>query len=125
MPINLLMVDDSPLVRASLRRLLQTIPGVACIAEAGSLHQAMESASATMPDLVILDVHLPDGLGMQIIGELKQLSPHLQVVVLTIYGGDCYRQICLALGAGWFFDKAKDIDGLLETVRLQAQRTTP
>ena len=121
MSLHLLIVDDSNLVRTSLCRLLQTIPGVACIAEAGSLKQAMQRAREDVPDLVILDMQLPDGLGLEIIGSLKQLSPDLRVAVLSLHGNDSYRQCSLALGADWFFDKVTDLDGLLECVQLQVQ----
>jgi len=121
MPLKLLIVDDSNLVRTSLCRLLRTIPGVACIAEAGSLKQAMQRAREDVPDLVILDMRLPDGLGLEIIGSLKQLSPDLRVAVLSLHGNDSYRQCSLALGADWFFDKVADLDGLLECVQLQVQ----
>jgi DNA-binding NarL/FixJ family response regulator len=111
MPLNLLIVDDSNQVRTSLCRWLQTVPGVDCIAEAGSLNDAMQRAREDVPDLVILDMHLPDGLGLEIIGSLKQLSPYLRVAVLSLH--DSYRQSCLALGADW--------NGLMACVQLQAQ----
>lgn len=121
MPLNLLIVGDSTQVRTSLCHLLQTVSGVACIAEAGSLNQAMKRAREDVPDLVILDMHLPDGLGLKIIGSLKQISACLRVAVLSLHRNDSYRQSCLALGADCFFDKVADLGGLLECVERQAQ----
>jgi ActR/RegA family two-component response regulator len=119
MSLNLLIVDDSNQVRTSLCRWLQTVPGVACIAEAGSLNEAMKRAREDVPDLVILDMHLPDGLGLEIICSLKQLSPDLRVAVLSLH--DSYRQSCLSLGADWFFDKVAGLNGLMACVQLQVQ----
>lgn len=123
MPFKLLIVDDSQPIRASLRGLLSRIQGVASIREAATLDQAMRCARQVVPDLVLLDLHLPDGLGLQIIGGLKQLSPDLQIAVLTIHADDSYRQQCLALGANWFFDKATEFETLLDVVRRQAALT--
>ncbi len=124
-PITLLIVDDSDLVRTSLRALLGSVPGIASIREATMLAEAIASVWYDAPTLVILDLNLPDGLGMNIIERLKQLSPTLRLAVLTIHADPFYRQRCLALGADWFFDKASETDALLEVVRqLAAQNLT-
>jgi two-component system OmpR family response regulator len=124
MPIKLLIVEHSQPIRASLRCLLSRIDGIAGIYEATSLDEAMECAQQVVPDLVILDLHLPDGLGIQIIGRLRQLSPNLQVAVLTNQTPDGYRQRCMELGAHWFFDKATEFEALLDVARQQAALST-
>ena len=125
MSINLLIVDDSDLIRASLRRLLGSVAGILTISEATTLGEALESVRRNPPTLVILDLNLPDGLGMDIIAQLKQISPTVWLAVLTIHADPIYRQRCLALGADWFFDKASETDALLEVVRqLAAQNLT-
>jgi len=117
MPINLLMVDDSDLIRASLRALLGSVDGIAAIRGATTLTEALDSVRRDPPNLVILDLNLPDGLGIDIIAQLKQISPTLWLAVLTLQADPIYRQRCLALGADWFFDKATETDALLEAVR--------
>ncbi|HOE42224.1 MAG TPA: response regulator transcription factor [Rhodoferax sp.] len=117
MPIQLLIVDDSDLIRTSLRALLGSVAGIAVIREATTLAEALDSARCDPPTLVILDLNLPDGLGVDIIQQLKQCSPTLWLAVLTIHADPSYRQRCLALGADWFFDKATETDPLLEVVR--------
>ena len=117
MPIQLLIVDDSDLIRASLRALLGSVAGIAVIREATTLAEALDSVRRDPPTLVILDLNLPDGLGIDIIQQLKQRSPTLWLAVLTIHADPLYRQRCLALGADWFFDKATETDPLLEVVR--------
>jgi DNA-binding NarL/FixJ family response regulator len=118
-PFNLLIVDDSQPIRASLRGLLSRDLGTACIREAATLEQAVQCARQVVPNLVILDLHLPDGLGLHIIGSLKQLSPDLHIAMLTIHADECYRQQCLALGAHWFFDKSTEFKTLIDVVRQQ------
>jgi DNA-binding NarL/FixJ family response regulator len=117
MTIHLLIVDDSEQIRTSLRALLGSVPGIASIREASTSSEALASVRADPPALVILDMNLPDGLGMDIIKPLKQLSPAVVIAVFTIHAGPSYSKRCMALGADWFFDKATDADALLEVVR--------
>ena len=119
MHTQLLIVDYSDLIRNSLRALLGSVEGIASIREAATLDDAMDSARRDPPTLVILDLALPDGLSTRIIKPLKRLSPTLRVAMLTLLAGPAYRESCLHLGADWFFDKACDIEDLLEVVRQQ------
>jgi DNA-binding NarL/FixJ family response regulator len=123
MATHLLIVDDSKQVRTSLRALLVRLEGVTTIHEAASLSDAMGSARLDPPTLVILDLAMPDGLGTEIIQPLKQISPTLRIAMLTLRSGPAYREHCLQLGADWFFDKATDVDELLEVVRQHAAFT--
>ena len=118
--MNLLIVEDSVLISGLLHDLLAGLPGIGRIDQAATLALALHSVRREPPALVILDLQLPDGNGMQIIGNLKQLSPELRIAMLTLHAENAYRHQCLALGADWFFDKATEIDALLREVRLQA-----
>jgi DNA-binding NarL/FixJ family response regulator len=120
MTIHLLIVDDSEQIRTSLRALLGSVAGIASIREASTLSEALASVQAGPPTLVILDMSLPDGLGMDIIKPLKQLAPALLIAVFTIHADPIYSERCMALGADWFFDKATETDALLEVVRQHA-----
>jgi len=117
MSISVLIVDDSALIRASLRSLLGSVVSVASVREAATLSEAIDSIERNPPRLVILDLRLPDGWGMDIIQQIKQMAPTLKVAMLTIYSDPMYRQRCLASGADWFFDKACETDALLDMVR--------
>ena len=120
-PIKLLIVDDSEPIRASLRALLSRIQGIASIEETSTLAGALQSVRRNAPHLVILDLHMPDGLGTQVIGTLKQLAPAMLIAVLTFHAEDSYRQKCLSLGVDWFFDKSTEFEKLLNVVRLQVE----
>ena len=124
MTIHLLIVDDSELIRTSLRALLGSVAGIASIREASTLSDALASIRADPPALVILDMNLPDGLGMDIIKPLKQLSPKVLIAVFTIDTNPICHQVCLARGADWFFEKATETDELLEVVRQIVAPTT-
>jgi DNA-binding NarL/FixJ family response regulator len=122
MPTRLLIVDDSEQIRSRLRALLNSVPGITRIHEAQTLDQALDSVRRDPPTLVILDMSLPDGLGMNIIQPLKLLTPAVLIAVLTMHGHVGIRKHCLELGADWFFDKFSDIDALLKVVRQHAAR---
>jgi len=116
MPLQLLIADDSVLIRSSLRRLVSSVPGVGHIGEAATLAETLQSVERDRPSLVILDLNLPDDPDLSLIVRLKQRFPTLMIAVLTLYASPGYRQHCQTLGADWFFDKACDIDDLLKTV---------
>lgn len=120
MPIHLLIVDDSELIRASLHALLKSVAGISSIREAATLGQALDSVRQDPPTLVILDMRLPEGLGMDIIQPLKQLVPTVLIAMFTLHANQVYRKRCLALGADWFFDKLDATEPLLEVVRQHA-----
>lgn len=124
MSFNLLIVDDSALVRTSLISLLERISGVDAIDQAASLAQAALRIQCQAPAMVVLDLRLPDGLGCDLIPALKQYEPKIHIAMLTFHADDRYREKCLALGADWFFDKATQCDDLFEVVRVQAQLHT-
>lgn len=117
MTLRLLMVDDSEVIRTSLRALLGSVAGIETICEAKTLSEALASVRADPPALVILDMNLPDGLGMDIIKPLKQISPVVLIAVFTIDVNPVCRQVCLALGADWYFEKSTETDALVEVVR--------
>jgi DNA-binding NarL/FixJ family response regulator len=121
MTIHLLVVDDSEPIRTSLCALLGSVAGVKSIREAATLGHALDSVRQAPPSLVILDMSLPDGLGMDLIQPLKQLAPTVLIAMFTIHAHDAFRKHCLALGADWFFDKFTDTETLLEVVRQHAQ----
>lgn len=120
MTMKLLIVDDSEPIRASLRGLLGCVAGITRIEEASTLAEAVQYVQRDAPQLVILDLHLPDGLATQVIGTLKQMAPHMAIAVLTLHAEQSYRQRCLALGADWFFDKTREIEELVTVVRQHA-----
>jgi DNA-binding NarL/FixJ family response regulator len=117
MPFQLLIVDDSELVRTSLRKHIAYATDVALIREVCTLGDALIDAKRHPPILVILDLQLPDGVGMNIIQPLKELAPASRIAILTSHGDPEIRACCLALGADWFFDKATEISSLMDVVR--------
>lgn len=118
--MKLLVADDSDLIRSRLVSMLDGIAGIDEIDTADTLAQTLSAVQAKHPTLLILDLHLPDGNAMQILPELKQLSPGMEIVVLTNDDSAYNRKRCLQAGADWFFDKPTEFEKALMLVQLQA-----
>ncbi len=118
--MKLLVADDSELIRSRLVGMLDGIVGIDAIDTADTLAQTLSAVQARQPTLLILDLHLPDGNAMQILPELKQLAPGMEIVVLTNDDSAYNRKRCLQAGADWFFDKPTEFEKALMLVQLQA-----
>src|SRR5688572_8029206 len=82
-PIRVLLVDDVADMRLVVRTALQQVPGFEVVGEAGDGAAAIEAASATRPDLIVLDLSMPGVDGFEALPRLRQVSPRSQVVVLS------------------------------------------
>jgi len=118
--IRVVLADDEASVRATVRAILDTDPGVEVIAEAGDGRAAVDLVLRHRPDVVLLDVRMPvlDGLGAA--AEIRRSAPDTAVVVLTTFGEDDYISRALADGASGFLLKAGDPRELLAAVRAVA-----
>ncbi|WP_180126679.1 response regulator transcription factor [Rhodoferax sp. BLA1] len=118
--MDVLIVDDAPAVRTSLRAALGCITGVGSVREAATLQAAFDGVRCDPPALLILDLHLPDGRGDAAVQTLKQLAPEMRIAVFSLHADDSHQQQCQVQGADWFFDKATQADALLERMVLEA-----
>jgi DNA-binding NarL/FixJ family response regulator len=110
--VRILIVDDSAAVRSRLiARLAEAGLGIA--GEAGTASAALAVARATEPDAIILDLHLPDQSGLEILPELKARIPRATIAVLTNHPDPEYRKRCFELGADHFFDKSAEVEDLM------------
>ena len=82
---RLLVVDDHEVVRQGLVAMLERRPGFQVVAEAGTAAEAVEMARRHQPDLVVMDVRLPDGSGIEACREIRAEMPQTRVVILTSY----------------------------------------
>ena len=119
--ITLLITDDHALVRQGIRAFLELQPDLTVIGEADSGEAAVRMAAELAPDVVLMDLVMPGIGGVEATRQLKQVSPHTQVIVLTSYHEDEY--IFPALRAGALSYVLKDIgpDELADTVRKAAR----
>jgi NarL family two-component system response regulator LiaR len=119
--ISLLITDDHALVRQGIRAFLELQPDLTVIGEADSGEAAVRMAVELAPDVVLMDLVMPGIGGVEATRQVKQVSPHTQIIVLTSYHEDEY--IFPALRAGALSYVLKDIspDELADTVRKAAR----
>ncbi len=96
--IRILVVDDHPIVRDGLAAVLQDQPDLEVVAAVGSATEAIASAASLAPDVVLLDLELPDMSGVVAIPRLAEAAPQARVIVFTAYDGD--EQVFGAIKAG-------------------------
>ncbi|MDX6481342.1 MAG: hypothetical protein QOG85_1852 [Gaiellaceae bacterium] len=117
MAIRLLIVDDHQLVRSGLRRLLEAEEDFVIEDEAGTAHDAVRLARLHKPDVVLLDVVMPGGSGLDAIPEILEASPTTKVLAVSMQDDPIYVRHAFAAGAtGYVLKEAAD-DELLAAVR--------
>jgi DNA-binding NarL/FixJ family response regulator len=97
-PIRVLIVDDHPVVRTGLRGMLEGAPGIVIAGEAGSGDEAVAFARALRPDVILMDLRMPNGDGVSATRRILAERPEARVVVLTTYETD--QDILRAVEAG-------------------------
>lgn len=119
--ISLLITDDHAMVRQGIRAFLELQPDLTVLDEADSGEMAVRKAAELAPDVVLMDLVMPGIGGVEATRQVKQVSPHSQVIVLTSYHEDEY--IFPALRAGAISYVLKDVgpDELAEVVRKAAR----
>jgi len=85
-PIRIMIVDDHCILRAGLRVLLQAKADIAVVGEASGMGEAVRMTVELKPDVVLMDINLPDGSGIEATRAIKESCPDVQVLMLTIYG---------------------------------------
>ena len=108
--IRVFVADDSLIVREHLITLLDELIGVEIVGQAGTVSEAISAIGKLQPDVVILDIRMPDGSGIDVLQTIKQDEPAPVVIVLTNYPYPAYRQKCLQAGADFFLDKSTEFD---------------
>lgn len=96
--INVLIADDHPLFRKGMRTLLDSMPDTTVVGEATTGSEAVELALALSPDLILMDLKMPEGGGLAAIGQLSQKMPDARILVVTLFEDD--ESVFTALKAG-------------------------
>jgi len=115
--ISVLLVDDHELFRAGLRSRLDSEPDIQPVGEAGTAEQAVVQARALQPDLVLLDLLMPRKSGCEAIPEIKRVSPHTRVLVISSQAAPSSVRQALSNGASGYLPKRAASDELLAAIR--------
>lgn len=116
-PVRILLVDDHPVVRAGFRMLLESDPAMTVVGEGGTVEEALRLAALLLPDLVLLDLGLSEGSGLDVLRGLPSVAPKALVVVLTMHDDSDYLRAALKEGAvGYVLKQSADTD-LMSAIR--------
>jgi DNA-binding NarL/FixJ family response regulator len=116
-PISVVLVDDHELIRQGLRRAFERTGDFAVVGEAGTVATALSVIAENSPDVVIFDVRLPDGSGLDAAKKVREGNPTMGIVVLTMYAGDDQLFGALEAGASAFVPKDAPSDDVIAAAR--------
>ena len=114
---RILVVDDHPMTRHGLTHLLNREPDLTVCGEAGNAKQALELAQTLRPDLVLVDLIMPDKSGLEFIKDLKALAPEIALLVLSMHDETMYAERALRAGARGSVMKSEGGEKILEAIR--------
>lgn len=115
--IRLLLVDDHEVVRTGLRMLLEYQPDMEIVGEASTGAEALELAAQEHPDVIVMDITLPDISGIQATRQIKQSQPKAAIVALTIHEDEQYFFEMLQAGAQGYVPKRAAPEDLISAIR--------
>lgn len=116
-PIKLLLVDDSEVVRTGLRTLLGIEPTLSVVGEATNVASGVEASVRLKPDVVLLDIRLPDGTGIDACRQILKRVPSARVLILTSVLDDTIVDEAIRAGAHGYLLKEIDGRGLVNAIR--------
>ena len=123
-PVRIVLADDHSVLRSGLRLLLDAEPGFEVVAEAGNAHDASRYVRGHRPAVLILDLNMPGGSGLDLIPRIQEEAPETRVVVLTMQRDPAFARQALSAGAvGYVLKDAADGE-LVLAVRLAADGQT-
>ena len=111
--LNVLIIDDSVGLQERLAEMLSGVAGLKIVGQALSVVEGHRAIRELQPDLVVLDLQLGDGNGIEILRETKRTNPSIRFVIFTNHCEPLYRQRCSDLGADFFLCKSTDARSLV------------
>jgi pilus assembly protein CpaE len=120
--IRLLIVDDIAETRENIRKLLQFEPDIVVVGSARTGQEAIQQAIETQPDVVLMDIHMPDMDGIKATELLLKEVPYSQIVILSVQSEADYMRKAMLAGARYFLAKPPSGDELISTIRFLSER---
>ncbi len=119
-PVRVFLADDSALIRSRVAAMLG-VNEMTIVGQAGTPQESIDGILATAPDVVVLDVQLDGGSGLQVLRAVRQAAPEIAFVVFSNNAGPAYRKRYLREGAARFLDKSTESDQLAQAVARASQ----
>ena len=116
-PLRVMLVDDHEIVRDGIRAMLHTEDDVVVTSEAGSVREAVDEADRTRPDVIVMDVRLSDGSGIEATREIRAKHPETRVLMLTSFADDGALFASIMAGASGYVLKQVKSGDLMRAIR--------
>ena len=113
---RVMLADDHPLVRAGVRRVLEGVPTVELVGEAGSGVETLRVLRQAQPDVLLLDLNMPDGDGFSVLREARQAAPDSHIIVLTMHAQPEYITRAVREGANGYLLKDLAVQDLVAAI---------
>jgi DNA-binding NarL/FixJ family response regulator len=123
--MNAFIVEDSELILKLLLRTLKAVPNLMVVGHAASEADAIREMAAQPVDLVILDIKLSPGNGLEVLKAIRQENKQCVVMVLSNETHERYRQQSFSLGANGFYDKTIELQSMVEAVKALCSKNQP
>ena len=117
--MRVFLVEDAPLLRERLTALITSV-GASAVGHAEGANEAIEGILAAGPDVVVLDLHLKQGNGFEVLRAVRKAAPSIAFFVLTNHPHEGYRASAERLGARGIYDKSSEFEKLREALALAA-----
>jgi two-component system response regulator NreC len=121
MSIRILIADDHGVIRAGLRALLENIPDVTVVGEASDGGEALEKAVELKPDILLMDLSMPNMGGIEATLKLAQREPKVRVLILTVHEEESLLKEVVRMGASGYIVKRAAQEDLLHAIRVVAR----
>jgi two-component system, NarL family, invasion response regulator UvrY len=115
--IKILVADDHPIIRRGIKQILDETPGLHVGGEASTGPELIACLERERWDVIVLDISMPGGNGIDLIGDVRRLRPEARVLILTVFSEEQYAVRALRAGAAGFLTKESAPDKLVEAVR--------
>jgi DNA-binding NarL/FixJ family response regulator len=122
--LKVFITDDSILVRERLVGLISELEAIELVGQAENAPEAIEAIQRLRPDVVILDIRLPGGNGIEVLKIIKQNVPSPIVIMLTAFPYRQFYEKCQEAGAEYFFDKSSEFHRIVEVLKQLQDGTT-
>lgn len=116
-PSSVLIVDDHAFLRRGLAQIIDDMPEVTVCGEAGGMSETLEQIRRTRPDIVIVDISLADGNGLELTKEIKANWPEIKVLVSSMHDEALMAERALRAGALGYVSKSDDVDAFIAALR--------
>ena len=122
---RVLIVDDHAVVRRGIQMFLATDPAIQLVGEAADCQDAIQEAKRLQPDVILMDLVMPRGDGIEAIREIMRANPNVKIIVLTTFGDEPRVRAAMEAGASGYLLKDADGDALLNAVHAAQKGAMP